>query len=168
MCIISLSNSVFHFTFSPRNIISGNRSNLTTTIDIVFHLSIGLNGDSRITTHQSSITMRFFTHTTTKHVTFDNGGTFTRANISETDRYYGILFYSANLTTAIDITHHCSVTDGDVRSTFWMIYTITIFSYHGLRTSEGVGNTLTTTEHITSDSHTLVARATNGHTLVFR
>ena len=126
----------FFIRFS--HLISGYGSNLATAIDAVSHLGITLNDDSRVTTNQSRVAMCLLTLTATEYATFDfrcTGRCAIRCHtISNAYRHHGILFYTAYLTAAVDITIYRSVTDGDVRSTIRIIYAITIFSDHGLLT----------------------------------
>ena len=99
--------------------------------------------------------MLFITLTATEHVTFDNRFAGICTCILFTDRYHRILFHTANHTTAIDATEHCSVIDIDSRTTFFKgaigINAIAFLSDHGFLTGEGVSLTLTTAEHITDD-----------------
>ena len=124
------------------------RSDLTATIDAESHLSLVLNGDSTITTHQSRVAVGILTLTSAEYVAHDDRCTSTSF---KSYRHICIPFYSANLTTAIDRTFHHSVTDGDICCILGSFIT----HHHGFLTGEGVGFTLTTTIDIACDIGTL-------------
>ena len=88
---------------------------------------------------------------------------------------YRILFYTANLTTAIDVTStryelviiikgsHGTVSNDDTCSTGWVGKTITVNANHSRLTEKGTvatlkGFTLTTTEHITCNRSSVAGR----------
>ena len=140
--------------------ISAYRSLFTATIDILSHLGIALNGDSTVTTHQSSIAMCFFTFTGTKYATINNRCKRT-ISCSHTYLHLRIPFYSAHFTATIDITIHLTITDGDFRSFIFIFIRCEICArasiintYHGLGAREFVGLTLTASKDVLSDSTT--------------
>ena len=138
-------------------VISRHRSNLATTIDILFRFGMTLHGDNRIATHQSRITMCFQALTGTKHIAFDNR---CACFFLETYRHRRIHLYTAYLTTTIDGTFYRTITDDDIRIAFRIIgigFAFTIFSHHGFITEEVVSNTLAASEYITFNRHAFVS-----------
>ena len=132
------------FFISFRNMISSDRSLLTTAIYTLSNLCNTLNSDSTVATYQSRVAMSFHTLTGTEYATQDSRSEFGSysSRIFHTDSDYRILFYTAYLTTAIDITSscfefsslnstHCTVSDDDSCSTFWVGNAITVNTYHG-------------------------------------
>ena len=165
---------------SVYNIIPSYCSFLTTTIDRTFYLSSTLNGDSTISTYQSRVAMSCDTLACTEHITSDNRGKFGIIICSTfhwclTDGNYRVLFYTANLTTAIDITStfhevscikstHCTIGNDNSCSTIRFCCTFTINTNHSSLTIEGIrcsflkGFTLAATEHITCNRSSITGR----------
>ena len=164
------------FFISFRNMISSDRRLLTTAIDTLSNLCNTLNGDSTVATYQGRVAMSFHTLTGAEYATQDSRSElgFYSSSTFNTDGNHRILFYTAYLTTAIDITSscfefsslkssHCTVSDDDSCSTFWVGNTITVNTYHGRLTIESAGATLkgftlTTTEYATSNRSSITGR----------
>ena len=104
--------------------------------------------------------MCFYALSATKYTTLDNGGTCRCIcsriyAVSGTDRNRRVLLYTTDLTTAIDVTNHCTIIDIDSRSASWIVDTIAINANHSFLTRECGCFTLTSTKHITGNISTL-------------
>ena len=134
-----------HFLFIKA--IFAHRGDLSTTIDTMTHMSILVNGDCSITTHQSRVAMSLYAGTATEDATIDSGLTFnTSFSWCNADLHFCVSFHTANLTAAINITIHGTVDNTDIRAV-----------RNTFLTPEGVVLTLACSEHITfNDSRTAI------------
>ena len=142
-------------TFYP---ISTHSRLFTAAIDILYHLGIALNSDRTITTNQSCVAMCRNTSTSTEYTTINNRCTSSRYS---SYRHLRIPFHSAYFTATIDVTIHCTVTNGNFRSFIFIFFCCEICAcasiintHHGLRAREFVSLTLTASKDVLSDSTT--------------
>ena len=98
------------------------------------------------------------TSTSTEYTTINNRCTSSRYS---SYRHLRIPFYSAHFTATIDVTIHCTVTNGNFRSFIFIFFcceicacTSIINTHHGLRAREFVCLTLTASKDILSNCTT--------------
>ena len=116
------------------NPVSSDCGLFATAIDTASNLCNTLNGDCTVATNQTRIAMCLNTLSGTEYATSDNRSKFGIIICSTfhwclTDGNYRVLFYTANLTTAIDVTStfhevscfkstHSTISNSDTRATF--------------------------------------------------
>ena len=100
------------FWKSTNNMESAHRGYLATTIDTATNLSFALNSDFSVATYQSGIAMCGQTSTGTEHAARNSK---LIRSILGSYRHLRVIFHTAYLTAAIDVTIHRTLSDADIR-----------------------------------------------------